>query len=275
MKPKITIKDYFLTREDFSLVRYKKGVLKTEPDLDEKALSRYYDSNQYASHNTSPGFFGFLYSFFSKQMLRVRFNTIKKHIKKDSLIVDFGCGKGDFVSHLVNKNHNAVGIEKNQKAIKQCSKRNLKVESSLKSLNKKIDMITFWHSFEHLSSPKKIIKEIKHFANSNITIAIALPNYKSYDAKHYKSFWAAYDVPRHRFHYSVFGIKQTMKDFGFECIKTKAMCLDSFYISMVSEKYKNNKLFFFKGFVVGFLSNFLAFFNSNYSSSVFIFKKAV
>ena len=66
-----------------------------------------------------------------------------------------------------------------------------------------------------------------------------------------------------------------MKKFGFQYVKTKPMFLDAFYISMMSEKYKNNNLFFVKGFVVGMMSNLFALFNSNYSSSLFVFKKSI
>ena len=88
-------------------------------------------------------------------------------------------------------------------------------------------------------------------------------------------FWAAYDVPRHRFHYSVRGIKKLMKSHGFECLKTKPMLLDAFYISIMSEKYKKSKLSFVKGIMVGLISNLIGLFNSSYSSSVFVFKKTI
>ena len=95
----------------------------------------------------------------------------------------------------------------------------------------------------------------------------------SYDASHYKEMWAAYDVPRHRYHFSPAGLKSVMDNAGFDFIKKHPLLLDSYYISMLSEKYKKSKLFFLKGLVVGFVSNFTAIFTSNYSSSAFVFKK--
>jgi hypothetical protein len=104
-------------------------------------------------------------------------------------------------------------------------------------------------------------------------VLIAVPNFMSYDANHYKEMWAAYDVPRHRYHFSPAGLKSVMDNAGFDFIKKHPLLLDSYYISMLSEKYKKSKLFFLKGLVVGFVSNFTAIFTSNYSSSAFVFKK--
>jgi len=275
MKIEKKIKDHFLTKESFSLIKYDKGVLRTMPDLSEKALSKYYESEQYASHNRVRGFLGSLYVFFSRMMLKFKFGTIKRYLKKEGLVVDFGCGNGDFVSYVSAQNKKVIGIENNKRAVEVCEKKQIKVLSSVSSVQSKINVITFWHSFEHLSNPEKVIKAVKKHTDKDSVVVVALPNYKSFDAKHYDRFWAAYDVPRHRFHYSKNGIKQTMKKFGFQCVKTKPMFLDAFYISMISEKYKSNKLFFIKGFVVGIISNLLGFFNSNYSSSLFVFKKSI
>ena len=275
MKIEKKIKDHFLTKESFSLIKYDKGVLRTMPDLSEKALSKYYESEQYASHNRVRGFLGSLYVFFSRMMLKFKFGTIKRYLKKEGLVVDFGCGNGDFVSYVSAQNKKVIGIENNKRAVEVCEKKQIKILSSVSSVQSKINVITFWHSFEHLSNPEKVIKAVKKHTDDDSVIVVALPNYKSFDASYYDRFWAAYDVPRHRFHYSKFGIKQTMKKFGFQCVKTKPMFLDAFYISMISEKYKSNKLFFIKGFVVGIISNLLGFFNSNYSSSLFVFKKSI
>ena len=275
MKIEKKIKDHFLTKESFSLIKHDKGVLRTMPDLSENALSKYYESEQYSSHNRVRGFLGSLYVFSSKTMLKFKFGTIKRYLKMEGLVVDFGCGNGDFLSYVSAKNKKVIGIENNKRAVEVCEKKQIKVLSSVCSVQSKINVITFWHSFEHLSNPEKVIKAVKKHTDNDSVIVVALPNYKSFDARYYDRFWAAYDVPRHRFHYSKLGIKQTMKKFGFQCIKTKPMFLDAFYISMISEKYKNNKLFFVKGFVVGMISNLFAIFNSNYSSSLFVFKKSI
>ena len=275
MKQDLKIKDHFLSNEFFNVVKHSEGMLKTHPDLDEKTLDKYYDSSQYSSHYNIGGFIGFLYSLSAYIMLRFKFKVLAKHINKESLIVDFGCGKGGFLSYLKKKKYTVVGVDSNKKARDKCLKKNLKTYKSINDFKDNIDAITFWHSFEHVSNPGEILDQIINQSKNSLTVVIALPNYTSFDAKHYGAFWAAYDVPRHRFHYSATGIKKLMKSYGFECLKTKPMLLDAFYISIMSEKYKKSKLSFVKGVMVGLISNILALFSSSYSSSVFVFKKTI
>ena len=103
MKQDLKIRDHFLTKEVFNVFEHSEGVLKTHPDLEEKTLKKYYDSSQYSSHNNIGGFIGFLYSLSARIMLRFKFRVLAKHINKESLIVDFGCGTGGFMSSLKKK----------------------------------------------------------------------------------------------------------------------------------------------------------------------------
>ena len=275
MKQDLKIRDHFLTKEVFNVFEHSEGVLKTQPDLDEKTLKKYYDSSQYSSHNNIGGFIGFLYSLSARIMLGFKFRVLAKHINKESLIVDFGCGTGGFMSSLKKKKYNVVGVDSNKKARHKCLEKKLTTFKSIKDFKENIDAITFWHSFEHVSNPNEILNQIINQSKNNLTVVIALPNYRSFDAQHYGAFWAAYDVPRHRFHYSTTGIKKLMKSHGFECLKTKPLLLDAFYVSIMSEKYKKSKLSFVKGIMVGLISNLLGLFTSSYSSSVFVFKKTI
>ena len=275
MKTPIKIKDHFLSKETFIVSDYKPGVLKTEPGLNSKELQKYYNSDKYLSHSKSSSFFGKIYSKASTLMLSSKYKMIEKHINHKSNIVDFGCGKGDFVLKLSNKGYNCSGVENNELAISQLKKRNIKHYKSFDELTKKIDFIMFWHSLEHISNYESVLDNLKSLTSKNAKVLIALPNYLSFDARYYGSGWAAFDVPRHRFHFSPNGLKSVMADFGFKLVNTHPLYLDAFYISMISEKYKNNKLYFLFGIFIGLISNLIGFFNSNYSSSAFIFKKAI
>ena len=275
MKTPIKIKDHFLSKESFVVSGYKPGVLKTEPNLNSKELQKYYNSDKYLSHSKSNSFFGKIYSKASTLMLSSKCKMIKKHINHKSNIVDFGCGKGDFVLKLSNKGYNCSGVENNELAISQLKKKNIKHYKSIDELTKKIDFIMFWHSLEHISNYESVLDSLKSLTSKNAKVLIALPNYLSFDARYYGSVWAAFDVPRHRFHFSPNGLKSVMAGFGFKLVNTHPLYLDAFYISMISEKYKNNKLYFLFGMFIGLISNVMGLFNSNYSSSAFIFKKAI
>ncbi len=275
MKTPFETKDHFLSKESFVVSNYKLGILKTEPSLNSKELQKYYNSYKYLSHSKSNSFFGKIYTKASSLMLSIKYNMIKKHINHKSNIVDFGCGIGEFVLKLSNKGYSCSGVENNELAISQLKKQNIKHYESIKRLTKKTDFVMFWHSFEHVSNYEDILNSLKSLTSKNAKVLIALPNYLSFDARYYGSGWAAFDVPRHRFHFSPTGLKSAMADYGFKLVKTHPLYLDAFYISMVSEKYKKNKFYFLSGILIGLISNLVAFFNSNYSSSAFIFKKTI
>ena len=107
------------------------------------------------------------------------------------------------------------------------------------------DVITMWHVLEHIPDLENQIKTLKRLIKPNGTIIIAVPNYKSFDAKYYGAFWAAYDVPRHLWHFSKRAIEKLFAKENLKLTKVLPMLFDSFYVSLLSEKYKNGKMNFF------------------------------
>ena len=151
---------------------------------------------------------------------------------------------------------------------------NLKLFNDINELEKenKFDVITMWHVLEHVPNLEKYISQLKQLLKPNGRLVIAVPNYKSFDAKYYKEFWAAYDVPRHLWHFSQKAIKDLFEKENMIVEKTIPMKLDSFYVSLLSEKYKNGKSNPVKAFHVGLLSNIKAKRTKEYSSLIYILK---
>ena len=139
--------------------------------------------------------------------------------------------------------------------------------------NEQFDVISLWHVLEHVPDLEEKIKEIARVLKNQGHALIAVPNYKSYDAQYYKEFWAAYDVPRHLWHFSKISIEKLFEKEGLKLVATKPMLFDSFYVSMLSEKYKNGRMNMIKAFCIGFLSNLKGFATKEYSSHIYILKK--
>jgi hypothetical protein len=102
---------------------------------------------------------------------------------------------------------------------------------------------------------------------------VAVPNYKSYDATHYKEFWAAYDVPRHLWHFSEKSISHIFGEHDFDLVKTLPLIFDSFYVSLLSEKYMTGKSNLISGFLTGLTSNIKARHTGEFSSKIYLLKK--
>ena len=130
------------------------------------------------------------------------------------------------------------------------------------------DAITLWHVLEHVHDVKKYIQTFKKLLTDNGKLFIAVPNYTSYDAEKYKEYWAAYDVPRHLYHFTPNTMQWLMKECGLKVVAVKPMWFDSFYVSLLSSKYKNGNTKWFGAFWTGLISNFKAMSDAKKCSSV-------
>jgi 2-polyprenyl-3-methyl-5-hydroxy-6-metoxy-1,4-benzoquinol methylase len=271
---KILTKDYLVTQEPFELeYNPKLDILVTKPVP--KDLGKYYDPNNYISHSDSGnGMVENIYQLVKKYTLNKKVKLIKGLNVGEKKLLDIGCGTGEFLFNANKKDWNTVGVELNDNARKKALDKNLEIYKSLDDLNnKKFDVITLWHVLEHLPNLDEQINKIRSLLNNNGTLIIAVPNYKSYDAQYYKEFWAAYDTPRHLWHFSQNAIKNIFKNKKIKVVKTIPMYFDSYYVSLLSEKYKSGSSNYFKAFYRGFISNMKAKSSSEYSSLIYVLKK--
>lgn len=274
----LDVKDHSITRELFQLIYNKElDMLETHPQPSPGNLHKYYESEDYISHTDSRrNLLENIYHFVRKFTLSSKVNLINNHISSNKSLLDIGCGTGDFLYRAMQSGWNVTGIEPNVQARKIANSKihNRALNSSaLFELNEQFDVITLWHVLEHVPNLEAYIKQIKLLLNPKGVLIIAVPNYKSFDATYYKSFWAAYDVPRHLWHFSKLSISKLFGYNDFEIVDIKPMFFDAFYVSLLSEKYKESTLGLFKAFFIGLYSNIKGLFSKEYSSHIYILKK--
>ena len=274
MKPYLESKDFSVTKERFDLFYDENlDMLVTKPQPEN--LDEYYQSESYISHtDSSKTFADKIYQTVKKFSLVRKVKLINTHAKAKKTLLDVGSGTGDFLITASNNNWKVDGVEPNHDAKMKASEKGIEVFSDLDALsNKKYEVITLWHVLEHLPNLEIQITKLISLLEQDGTLIIAVPNFKSYDAKHYKSFWAAYDLPRHLWHFSQTSIEKLFSKHQMKVIKTKPMVFDAFYVSLLSEKYKSGKQHFVMAFCIGLWSNINALFTKEYSSLIYIIKK--
>jgi 2-polyprenyl-3-methyl-5-hydroxy-6-metoxy-1,4-benzoquinol methylase len=243
------------------------------PELNE--IVKYYDSSEYISHDTSKkGLLTWVYRMARNFMLKKKFSIVSAFSKGNS-ILDIGCGTGEFLNFCKLKGFNAYGIELNEKP-RESAKKNFKLDIREKITNflqdgLKVDCISLWHVLEHIHDLKITMDEIKTLLKPGGVLIVALPNCNSWDALHYKQYWAAYDLPRHLYHFNESSFTRFAAINNMKTVKILPQVLDSFYISLLSEKYLGKKNNLFKAFINGSISNFNAGKpGSGYSSLIYI-----
>ena len=271
----ITVKDFSVSGESFSLLLNEEyQILKTHPQPTLDKLGSYYEFEDYISHTDGKRtLFEKMYHFIKRKAIRDKVSLINSYQPLKGRILDIGAGTGDFLLECKNQNWEILGIEPNDKAKGIAVGKGIKFGDTIEKLeSNSFDVITMWHVLEHVPDVEHQVAELKRLLKPSGTIIIAVPNFKSYDANHYKEFWAAYDVPRHLWHFSKTAIEKIFDKQNMNLEDIKPMWFDSFYVSLLSEKYKSGKMNFISGFFIGLISNVSGFFKKEFSSHIYVLK---
>jgi SAM-dependent methyltransferase len=267
--------DHFVTKEVFEISKCGNcGFAFTQDYPDEFETGNYYESDDYISHSDSKkGMTDKAYHVVRRIMLRRKSKIIMKMtgLSKGS-ILDIGSGTGYFLNTMKRSGWNTKGIEINSKAREYTTSRfnidSISPERIDTIPSGSFDCITLWHVLEHFHEPFKYMNEIRRLLKSSGLCIIALPNSSSFDCRHYGKEWAAYDVPRHLWHFNPSTFSLFAKKNQFAITETGSLPFDVFYISILSEKYQGSGFPFFYGIINGLIFSIRAYFSKTGSSSV-------
>ena len=275
INPLLTVKDYTVSGEQFVIWQCDQCTLRFTQDVpDEASIGKYYKSSEYISHsNTSKGLLNATYQKVRSFTLTQKAKLIESFTKSNNgNLLDVGCGTGSFLHVMKERGWQVTGIEPDEDARKIAQdlyKLKIDEPSALNNLPKdNYQAITLWHVLEHVHDLHNYIESLKSLIKKEGKIFIAVPNYQSLDADEYGSFWAAYDVPRHLYHFTPKAIETLMQQHGLNVIGKKPMWFDSYYISLLSNKYKKGSAGWISALINGTRSNLKTLGNTDKSSSI-------
>lgn len=248
-------------------------MLVTQPQP--KVLAPYYESEHYRSHtDATTSFTDQLYQRAKRFALRRKIKTIQKLGYKEGTLLDIGAGTGDFLIAAQTHGFAVKGVEPNAKARANASKKGMALHREVSEVSRtSFDVITLWHVLEHLPNVQEQVEQITALLHEDGLLVVAVPNYRSYDAQYYGSYWAGYDVPRHLWHFSKNAIVKLFGQYNMEVISVRPMLLDAFYVSLLSEQYRGSTGALPRAFWIGLYSNMRACFTKEYSSLLYGIKK--
>jgi 2-polyprenyl-3-methyl-5-hydroxy-6-metoxy-1,4-benzoquinol methylase len=282
VKIAIESQDFSLTQTPFSIlhcIHCSFRFTSLVPNQDE--IGQYYKFNDYISHtDTKEGWMNQLYHFVRTKTLADKTKWVQSLFSgHKGHILDIGAGTGAFAHAMQEKAWKVTGLEPDavtrDKAF-EIHQLHLQSTAAIFDLpENEFEVITMWHVLEHVHALKPYLKQCFKSLKDNGRLIIAVPNYTSFDARFYKKYWAAYDLPRHLYHFSPKSMTILLNEMQFEIVSIRPMWYDSFYVSLLSEKYKQSgKLGMLLAGVIGVLSNLFALKDTSKGSSIiYEFKK--
>ncbi|MCC9135673.1 class I SAM-dependent methyltransferase [Pontibacter silvestris] len=274
----LVVNDNAVSKESFVIVECENCTFKfTNPRPDEESLSKYYESEEYISHsNIKTGIINRAYHVVRSITTKQKVELINRYAHSKGSILDYGCGTGVFLGACKKDGWEIRGVEPNAKAREIASTETEEIiASDLQDIEgEKFEVITLWHVLEHIHKLNETMDSILSLLQEDGTMIIAVPNADSHDAKQYKENWAAYDVPRHLYHFTQSTMKRFLKKHKMKLEEVLPMKFDAYYVSMLSEKHKDGKTNVINSVMNGYKSNSYAEKNGNdYSSLIFVAKR--
>lgn len=268
-------KDHFLTGESFAIVRCTNcSFLFTNPRPDIHSIAKYYQSEKYISHSGKVNNITNAIYKIARSFTLLRKVKLINSISGQKKVLDYGCATGEFLAACKKKGWNIAGMEPAESARAHAELiTDAPIYSDLGEIpkNETFEIITLWHVLEHVHNLNDTFEFLKNKLSKTGKLLIALPNHQSYDAQLYNEYWAAYDVPRHLYHFSTKTMQHFIKKHGLKLYNILPMKLDAFYVSTLSEKYKFSKTNYAKSFINGYKSNIYAKKSgNNFSSLIYI-----
>jgi len=240
---KLVVEDKSVSKESFAIVQCQSCTFQfTNPRPGLADIGRYYESDDYVSHNSAAtGVINQAYRVARFFTMRRKVALLNKQAPRKGKLLDYGCGTGHFLATARADGWQVSGYEPSPRAREEATQRvgqPIGSESLVSFQQGSFDAITLWHVLEHVHTLNETLQQLISLLKPDGVLIIAVPNVESLDAQHYRQDWAAYDVPRHLYHFSPKTMKLLLKKHKLTVREMLPMPLDAYYVSMLSEKHK-------------------------------------
>lgn len=136
-------------------------------------------------------------------------------------ILDVGCGSGAFLLALQEAGWRPQGVELSRAAVEAAHSAGLSEVRAGDLLDAgypggSFDVVRFWHSLEHMRSPRAQLEQARRVLRSGGRLMIGVPNFSSLLARVARGRWYYLDVPRHLWHFEPATLRPLVEGCGFQ-----------------------------------------------------------
>jgi 2-polyprenyl-3-methyl-5-hydroxy-6-metoxy-1,4-benzoquinol methylase len=242
---KLRVQDKSVSQETFTIQQCQAcGFQFTNPRPDAASIGKYYESDAYVSHNSgAQGLINQVYKVARHFTVRRKVALITKlNGSRQGNLLDYGCGTGHFLAGAKKAGWQVTGLEPSDRARQDATERvgqAIQQPEALATLPAgSFDVITLWHVLEHVHMLNETLDQLIQALKPQGKLLIAVPNVDSLDAQHYRQDWAAYDVPRHLYHFAPATMRELLARHGLIINQKLPLPLDAYYVSMLSERHR-------------------------------------
>jgi SAM-dependent methyltransferase len=129
-------------------------------------------------------------------------------------ILDYGCGAGAFVRSM-HSLHDVDAYGFDPHGTSADNRLFSRWEDVI--VHAPFDLVTFWHSFEHLENPELVLESLKKIVTPKAKIYFCLPDFGS-DQARFNDKWFHLDLPRHQWHHDRSSFEYLLKRCGYRPI---------------------------------------------------------
>ena len=273
--------DFTVSKESYTLMRCPDcGIVYTLDPPQEQEMTRYDKIDLKLKLGDAPsGLTNRLYYYIRRRMLKRKARIVEtQSYRIGGSLLNYGAKTGYFSHKMEKRGWKVTSIEKYHEerlfSLEMFHHRIYDTEELDRLHPETFDVITLWHVFEHCYNPEVLLDRFYNLLRPGGVLVMACPNIRSTDAMHYGPYWAAYDVPRHLWHFYPTSLSQLTHKHGFTLMHRERLPFDSFYISILSERHLKHKMAFMRGLIYGFHSWLVSLVHCDKSSSlVYVFRK--
>ena len=212
------------SENQFNLINCKCNFKFLNPRPTSTEIGSYYTSDDYHPHSKGKGIIYSLFNLSRKITYRWKLRIMKSQWSDNIKHLDYGSGDESFVEFLIKK---GISSSSYDEFYPNANKKFLQ--------NKKFNLITLWHSLEHIHNLDKLFFQLDDLLEKNGKMILAVPNFNAPERKYFNDNWKAYDFPRHLYHFDASSLDRLLEMKGFRVLARKRMILDTIYISLLSK----------------------------------------
>jgi SAM-dependent methyltransferase len=170
----------------------------------------------------SADYYGRRHGFTAEHCWRRRLRWVKEAGHRERRLLDVGCGDGSFLLAASRAGWTVMGTELDPAVARAAG---IPVETSIADVRKHgpFDVVTLWHSLEHMPDPALTLDEVRGVLADEGTILIAVPDFGGWQARANGAAWLHNDLPRHLFHFTDDALSRLLANRGLRVVRRRHM----------------------------------------------------